>query len=177
MKPIDWPKEAHSICSILEHFSDDYYCASWLVGIEHEVWEKLIKPDPVLDTDPEETFYWSYPRHEIELLQKLSATCKGWVRFAGEEDCHRAFVPMEEWIRLHAEHMGAEMTEDQRKVFELFMGGPERDKAAIKKKELDKKMLVFRYLRHANGMEWTIERDWMLMATSLLMELDKIERS
>ena len=119
------PSEACYIISILERISERDYCAGWLSGIEHTMWDMLINPEPDEDDD------WNWPEHEIKLLRKLAASCNGWVRFndkATDFYDSRIFVPIKEWIQMHAAYTGKEMTDDQRQRFEHFMCGPELDK-------------------------------------------------
>jgi len=119
------PAAACVIIKYLEHISQEHYCASWLCDIEHSIWEHLINPDPQPTGDD---LFWDWPGAELGPLRKLAADCKGWVRFndkAADFFDSRLFVPMDEWVKLHAEHAGKEMTEDQRKRFEAFMCGQE----------------------------------------------------
>ena len=126
---IDIPSEACSIISILERISERDYCAGWLSGIEHTMWDMLINPEPKHEDD--DLFNWNWPEHEIKLLRKLAAACKGWVVFndkATDFYNSRIFVPIDKWIKMHAAYTGKEMTDDQRKRFEHFIGGSEFDK-------------------------------------------------
>jgi succinate dehydrogenase flavin-adding protein (antitoxin of CptAB toxin-antitoxin module) len=124
--PPQIPAAACVIIQYLEHISQEHYCAHWMTDIEHSIWEHLINPDP---QPTEEDMFWDWPGAELGPLRKLAADCKGWVRFndkATDLFDSRLFVPMDEWVKLHAEHTGKEMTEDQRNRFETFMSEPER---------------------------------------------------
>jgi hypothetical protein len=123
------PSEACAIISILERISERDHCAGWVGGIEHTMWEMLISPEPKPSEDDE--LNWNWPEHEIKLLRKLAASCKGWISFNSDaKDFYdsRIFVPIDEWVKRHASYTGEAMTDDQRKRFEYFMGGPELEK-------------------------------------------------
>lgn len=139
IEPLKIPDEAHSIISILEHISSEFYCASWLGDIEHSVWEDLITPEEPPDpNDPEARLFYvfnMFPSQQLEELQRLAAACRGWVRYDSNAKCwehSRVFVPIDEWIKIHAAHTGKEMTDEQRQRFEDFMGAPERKAQEIK---------------------------------------------
>lgn len=127
------PSAACIIIQYLEKISQEHYSASWICDIEHSVWEHLLNPPPI-----EDELFFRFPEAEITQLRKLAAECNGWVRFddtAKDFFNSRVFVPMDEWVKLHAAYIGKEMTDDQRKRFEHFMVGPEQALKNLKEKQ------------------------------------------
>lgn len=135
------PNEAHSIITILEHISEEFYCAGWLSGIEHNVWEALLTPEEPPDPNDAEArlfhIFNQFPSQQLEELKRLAAACQGWVRLDSNSvdwEHSKVFVTIDEWIIIHAAHTGKEMTDEQRQRFEHFMGAPERKAQELKEK-------------------------------------------
>lgn len=110
---------AQRIIEILRHVSKEDYCAGWLTNLEHIYWNSCIDPDdtPHEGEDPFR-FHWTSRQWEVDQLRRLAAECKGWVRYSEDGP---VFVPMDEWLKIHAEYTGKEMTDDQRRRFADFM--------------------------------------------------------
>ena len=74
---------------LMSEISEEYWCAGWLGGLEHVLWDVVTGKRTDICT-PE----------EIEQLKYLSEKCGGWIVWDKEGICER-FVSMEEWLRLY----------------------------------------------------------------------------
>lgn len=82
---------ALSLEAYMSDLSEECYCAGWLIGLEHALWEMM-----KIDRDHK----WgmgSVTTVDLARLRTFSRTAGGWWR-------HDEFVPMDEWLVFHEEH-------------------------------------------------------------------------
>lgn len=74
----------HAMIELVQKCSDDYYCALWSQGIEHELWDDAHSDDP---------------GRTALALRALSEITDAWVRWEGDGP---VVVSLDTWRRLHA---------------------------------------------------------------------------
>ena len=92
MTPIIEKCLREKLFDIMSDISEEHYCASWLIGLEHSLWQAA------LGTDND----WRYGLGRIEpasleMLRALSKELNGWQTF-------ERFVPMDEWLKIYDEN-------------------------------------------------------------------------
>ena len=95
------------VCDTLADLSEEQYCAGWLTGVEHDVWDQIQSQteDGTFHLDPE----------TIAELRSYAAAIGGWVAYAYEPTWCPVFVPATEWETRHAAWNVA-MAEERRKT-------------------------------------------------------------
>lgn len=82
------PDAARQLAELMSSISEDHFCAGWMSGTEHRLWQMVEGGDRE----------WMGPVEESEVaqLKALSDKCGGWIVYGdgGEE-----FVSIEEWRR------------------------------------------------------------------------------
>ena len=85
---------------LISEISEYWYCAGWMMGIEHQVWRVAhgqARPGgEAIQLDDAQ-------RRE---LLALSREIGGWVRWVdgGPGESGAQFIALESWLQLHAEH-------------------------------------------------------------------------
>lgn len=74
---------------LMSEISEECWCAGWLIGLEHILWEAVTGKQTKI-CSPE----------EIEHLRYLSEKCGGWIIW-DDQATGEKFAPMEEWLRLY----------------------------------------------------------------------------
>lgn len=84
----------------MSNLSEDMYCAGWLIGLEYYLWQKWeeIKDLPIDDTREKTNYLSDWPNNRVREIVKLAQICNGWWVW-NDEDEHKKFVPMEEWLK------------------------------------------------------------------------------
>lgn len=85
----------HLLPRLMSEISEDCYCAGWMAGLEHTLWD-FVRQGEAVD--------WGMGRitiEQLDTLRLLAAGAGGW--FVYEEG--RAFVPMADWLQRHAEQV------------------------------------------------------------------------
>lgn len=80
--------------TLVDYFSEvsSGWCASWLVGIEYEAYNRA------LGNATSDTWAWEFAERQIDDIRILSAKLGGWAAWV---DGGPKFVPMDEWKSLH----------------------------------------------------------------------------
>jgi hypothetical protein len=76
----------------LSHLAEDHWCASWLRGLEYEVWEALQNPEY-------ECGFSALSPEELATLRWLSESCGGWVQWSDERQAP-VFVDLGAWRQM-----------------------------------------------------------------------------
>lgn len=85
---------AETLCWLMRDISEEHYCAGWLIGLEHSLWE--------IATTPRRSFGMAdVPENRVKLLQLLAEEARGWWVWDNEEQRER-FVATDEWLRMYA---------------------------------------------------------------------------
>ena len=96
-------RAAQRLQGALSEISEEYYCASWLCGLEFTLWG-------MLEGAPRSFGLGEVTETEIATLRGLHAKCKGWWVWKESEDrlaSGAVFVTDEEWraiVAAHPEH-------------------------------------------------------------------------
>jgi len=77
---------------MMSDFSEDYWCAGWLMDLEFTLWEALTAGDGQLGMGRIE-------EHEIARMKRLHEIAGGWWVWAKDEGRER-FVTTEEWLNI-----------------------------------------------------------------------------
>ena len=106
------------LCQAISNYSEDSFCAGWLVGIEHELWERLYPrlPDAYEQTvdqlyaaaGKERTDWGRCPAEFAAGLRLLAEGFKVWVYF-GEQG--ETAIRMDEWKPLHEKWLQDQIAE------------------------------------------------------------------
>lgn len=84
------------LLDLMEELNDYYWCASWMIDCEHELWDLVTSSGPPypwhsIDVKPE----W------IERLRDLAHVAGGWWRWTGRNNEYISFEEISEWRALH----------------------------------------------------------------------------
>ena len=97
----DWVA-AESLVNYMSQISEDYWCAGWLVGLEHTLWQFVKDYDGYDPHDAQFTFGLStIKQHEIKKLKDLSDLAGGWWYFSNSTEemmGGELFIPTSEWL-------------------------------------------------------------------------------
>lgn len=85
----------HVIC----HYSEDYFCASWLGNMEYSLWA-TIHPESGLEASSS-----TLPGNLETTLRQLADLAQGWWAWSDEEGCE-VFVPIRDWLKRVEERRG-----------------------------------------------------------------------
>lgn len=91
--PAEWtgdPDIAIRLRNFMSNISEDYWCAGWLIGLEHRLWEIIQggSRDFGLDVITEK---------EVNELRRLHEKAGGWWIWKGNRE---VFVTTKEWLAL-----------------------------------------------------------------------------
>ena len=82
----------------MEEYSQNGFCASWLVDLEFELWNEVDRPE----TLPKREYILSASR-ECRILAEIAGGWWTWEEGKPAAD-NPVFIPMERWLKLLAEH-------------------------------------------------------------------------
>lgn len=90
---------AQALCAFMSELSERYYCAGWLIGLEHTLW-------PMVHGGNREFGLGAVTEEEVAKLRRLHERAGGWWRWAEDPEPAaggEVFVPTEEWLKLVAQ--------------------------------------------------------------------------
>lgn len=89
MALVDLTPDQLNLAECISSISEQRYRASWMQGIERDVWEALNAPSRSYGA-------LSLTLHEVQQLNALCSKCGGWIMFddANEE----TFIPIDAWM-------------------------------------------------------------------------------
>ena len=89
-----------SLIALMSDLSEEHWCAGWLSGNEHYLWECIQHP---------ESQYGMYPLDAETLadLQVYATLIGGWVRWEGAPHYEAVYISMAEWEPRHAAWLAA----------------------------------------------------------------------
>ncbi len=90
----------------MSDISEDCWCAGWLTGLEYDLWRAVIRgPAPLGQGSLGHGSFGQglITRENLAVLRHLSTECGGWVAWL-EDWSDEAFVPMDRWQEIFAEH-------------------------------------------------------------------------
>ena len=98
------------LAEAISNYSEDHYCAGWMSGIEHELWERIVvrKPDAysravkkLYAAAGEKRSDWGKPASEfLAGLKALAERYQVWVyHHKGDTAIH-----LKDWLPLHEKH-------------------------------------------------------------------------
>jgi hypothetical protein len=81
----------------MSDYSEEYYCAGWLSGLEYELWAFVMDED---------TAYWSRWLDESDRtkLLELANDAGGWYYWSDESPVGDKFIAMDDWLKMYEEH-------------------------------------------------------------------------
>ena len=77
--------------SYIEDISDDCFCATWLSGIEYELWSIIQGDTPAIN------LYSTIYQSELDDMKLLSTEINGWVTW-GDDDIQPMYISLDEWL-------------------------------------------------------------------------------
>lgn len=92
------------LTTLMSDLSEEHWCAGWLTGNEHYLWECIQHP---------ESQYGMYPLNAETMadLRMWSEQIGGWVCWEGEPRYDTVFISLDEWEPRHAAWLAARAVE------------------------------------------------------------------
>ena len=78
----------------MRDYSEEYWCAGWLVNLEYELWAFVLRED----------VHWRkfLGRADRTRLLELANDAGGW--YYWRDSSGETFIPMEDWLKMYEEH-------------------------------------------------------------------------
>jgi hypothetical protein len=92
------------LCMLMGEYSEDRWCAGWLMGLEYILWDYLMKSEePTSKEDGVVVSYDMFRPTPDELLQmaEIADEIGGWVIWDSSSDSGNRFVTFEEWLPMY----------------------------------------------------------------------------
>lgn len=81
--------EAADLADLMSQISEEAFCAGWMSGLEHSLWE-------IIHSDRRSYGQTVLTEQQVSRLRSLSERCGGWIRYDFEKG--EVFVPRDVWI-------------------------------------------------------------------------------
>ena len=84
-----------TLLRMMEDFSQDYWCAGWLSGLEFTLWDAMTN-------GPEDSEWEQLEERDLKRMKSLHEQVGGWWIWDDNEVGNR-FVTTDEWLKIYAQ--------------------------------------------------------------------------
>lgn len=82
----------------MRDYSEDNYCASWLVNLEYDLWSLVLDWKTGIDDD---VVKWGMGEVDASWLSELASDAGGWYHYSHEPNHGEQFISMKDWLIMY----------------------------------------------------------------------------
>lgn len=85
---------------LMREYSEDFWCAGWLSGLEYDLWEFTCG-----EAETYGTYLGSYLKDsERDYLKQLANDAGGWYYWSDKTPVGERFISMDDWLKMYEEY-------------------------------------------------------------------------